>query len=443
MPGRWLLATISAVTLALLAAGSAGAQDARLEAAKKEGKVVWYTSLALTSSEKVAKLFEAAYPGIKVEVHRTGSQRILQRVMQELQANIKNADVIHTSDAGDFVLLKEKKLLLKYTPAGVESFPPGFKDTDGYAYGLRATVTAIAYNSKIVPAAEAPKTWKDLLDPKWKGKLVTAHPGYSGVIATHVLALVHLHGWDYFKQLAQNKPMIVQSAVDPSGVVASGERPVAANGGDYTFYQVKKKGNPVEIVYPKEGVPLVVSPAAIASFAPHPNAAKLFTDFTFSREVQQVLADSEGLYRGRVVQIGTAADLFEQPRTRFVAEFIGKTNLVDAVAAEPGVVIRGTLRLRVAGGDLRPGARVTVSIRPHAVSLVPDGQGPPPTENVLRGTVERASYLGEALDYQVRLEGSDLVLRVSAPPTRRLSPGDPVRLAVAAEACIPLAGEEE
>jgi iron(III) transport system substrate-binding protein len=282
----------------LLTAVPACAEDARVEAARKEGRVVWYTSLALSSAEKVARLFEAAYPGIKVEVQRTGSQRILQRVMQELGANLRLVDVIHTSDAGHYVLLKEKKLLMKYTPAGVDAFPAGFKDRDGYYYGLRATVNVIAYNSKIVPAAEAPRSWRDLLDPKWKGKLVTAHPGYSGVIATHVLALVHLHGWDYFKQLAQNRLMLVQSAVDPSGVVASGERPIAVNGGDYTFYQVKKKGNPIEIVYPKEGVPLVVSPSAIAAGAPHPNAAKLFTDFTFSKDVQQALADTEGLYTG-------------------------------------------------------------------------------------------------------------------------------------------------
>ena len=293
---RYLL--LLSLVAGLVHAPSASAQEARAEAAKKEGKVVWYTSLALTSAEKVAKLFETAHPGIKVEVHRTGSQRILQRVMQELQANIKNVDVIHTSDAGHYVLLKEKKLLMKYAPAGVESFPASFKDKDGYHYGLRATVNVIAYNTKAVSAAEAPKTWKDLLDPKWRGKLVTAHPGYSGVTATHVLALVHLYGWDYWKQLAQNKPMLVQSAVDPSGVVASGERPVAANGGDYTFHQVKKKGNPIEIVFPKEGVPLVVSPTAIASFAPHPNAARLFTDFIFSRDLQQALADTEGLYTG-------------------------------------------------------------------------------------------------------------------------------------------------
>jgi len=264
------------ISIVMLGAVPAFAQDARVEAAKKEGKVVWYTSLALPTAEKIGKLFEAAYPGIKVEVQRTGSQRILQRVMQETQANLKIVDVIHTSDAGHFVLLKEKKLLMKYSPAGIDVFPASFKDKD----------------------AEAPKGWKDLLDPKWRGKMVTAHPGYSGVISTHVLALVQLYGWDYFKQLAQNRLMLVQSAVDPAGVVASGERQVAVDGGDYYYYQMKKKGNPVEVIYPKEGVPLVVSPSAIASFAPHPNAAKLFTDFTFTRELQQVMADSEGLYTG-------------------------------------------------------------------------------------------------------------------------------------------------
>src|SRR5437867_1351680 len=240
VPSEWMtqfrrLTSLIAFCLTLSAV-AAPAQDARVEAARKEGKVVWYTSLALPTAEKVAKLFEAAYPGIKVEVQRTGSQRILQRVMQELQANLKLVDVIHTSDAGHFVLLKEKKLLMKYTPPGVDAFPPGFKDKDGYYFTLRATVNVIAYNTKLVPAAEAPKGWKDLLDPKWKGKLVTAHPGYSGVIATHVLALVHQHGWDYFKQLAQNKLMLVQSAVDPAGVVASRERPVAVDGGGYYYY---------------------------------------------------------------------------------------------------------------------------------------------------------------------------------------------------------------
>ena len=200
-------------------------------------------------------------------------------------------------EVGDetFQLTNTTAYFNRLTLAGMDKFPAGFKDKDGYYFGLRATVNVIMYNTRSVAASEAPKTWKELLDPKWKGKEVTAHPGYSGVIATHVLALVNLIGWDYFKQLAQNQLIIVQSANDPPTVVAAGERAVAVNGGEYSFYQLKKKGNPVDMVYPKEGVPLVVSPTAITSFAPHPNAARLFTDFSFGRELQQFLADSEGL----------------------------------------------------------------------------------------------------------------------------------------------------
>lgn len=275
------------------------AQDAALiAAAKKEGKVAWYTSLALPSSTALAHLFMNKYKGIEVEVHRSGSQRVLQRVMQEASAGIKNADVIHTSDGGHFVLLKDKGLLMKYVPKGLEGFPEGFKDKEGFFYGMRATLSVLAHNPKIVSEKDAPKSWKDVLDPKWRGKMVTAHPGYSGIIMTHVLALVNLYGWDYFKELANNKLHVVQSANDPAGVVASGERPVGVNGAEYFYYKTLKQGNPIRIIYPKEGVPLVVSPTAIAKDAPHPNASKLFTDFIFTREGQQILADKEGLYTG-------------------------------------------------------------------------------------------------------------------------------------------------
>jgi len=287
------------VTLCFIWSAQVGAQDSALvQAARKEGKVVWYTSLALPSSTALAHAFQDKYKGIEVEVHRTGSQRVLQRVMQEATAGIKNVDLIHTSDAGHFVLLKEKGLLLQYTPKGVESFPDGFKDKSGYYFGMRATLSVIAHNPKIVPEKDAPKGWKDLLDPKWRGKEVTAHPGYSGIIMTHVLALVNLYNWDYFRDLAKNKLHLVQSANDPAGVVASGERPVGVNGAEYFYYKTKKQGNPIRIVYPKEGVPLVVSPVAIAKEAPHPNASKLFVEFIFSKESQQLLADREGLYTG-------------------------------------------------------------------------------------------------------------------------------------------------
>ena len=285
--------------LCMVPVPAALAQDAALiQAARKEAKMVWYTSLALPSSTAIAHAFENKYKGIEVEVHRTGSQRVLQRVMQEATAGIKNADLIHTSDAGHFVLLKEKGLLMQYTPRGVESFPAGFKDKNGYYFGMRATLSVIAHNPKLVSDKEAPQNWKDLLNPKWSGKLVTAHPGYSGIISTHVLALVNLYGWDYFRDLAKNRLHIVQSANDPAGVVASGERPVGVNGAEYFYYKTQKQGNPIKIVYPKEGVPLVVSPVAIAKDAPRPNAAKLFSEFIFSKESQQLLADKEGLYTG-------------------------------------------------------------------------------------------------------------------------------------------------
>ncbi|MGE5058784.1 MAG: ABC transporter substrate-binding protein [Betaproteobacteria bacterium] len=275
------------------------AQDAALvQAAKKEGSVLWYTSLALPSSTAIAATFKQKYTGIDVEVHRTGSQRVLQRVMQEAAAGVKNADVIHTSDAGHFELLKAKGLLLKYTPQGVAPFPEGFKDKAGFYYGMRATLSVIAYNPKLVADKDAPKTWKDLLNSKWSGKEVTAHPGYSGIIMTHVLALVNVYGWDYFRDLAKNKLHVVQSANDPAGIVASGERSVGVNGAEYFYYKTLKQGNPIKMIYPKEGVPLIVSPVAIAKHAPHPNAAKLFMEYIFTKEMQQLLADKEGLYTG-------------------------------------------------------------------------------------------------------------------------------------------------
>lgn len=293
--------SIGLLTIALLliwASGSFGQDAAMIEAAKKEAKVIWYTSLAIPSSTAFAHFFMKKYPAIEVEVHRSGSQRVLQRVMQESSAGIKNVDVIHTSDAGHFVLLKEKGLLMKYVPKSSEIFPAGFKDSSGFYYGLRATLSVIAYNPKIITDKDAPKTWKDLLNAKWRGKQVTAHPGYSGIIMTHVLALVKQYGWEYFQELAKNKVHITQSANDPAGVVASGERPIGVNGAEYFYYKTLKQGNPIKLVYPKEGVPLVVSPTAIAAAAPHPNAAKLFTEFILTKESQQMLADKEGLYTG-------------------------------------------------------------------------------------------------------------------------------------------------
>jgi iron(III) transport system substrate-binding protein len=280
----------------ILCAGVAGAQD-RLETARREGKVVWHTSLALDAAQRVATRFEQAYPPIKVEVHRTGSERILQRVMQELAAGIKNADVINSSDTGHYVFLKRKGLLARYTPADADRLLPAFRDPEGMAWGWRAFPLVIPYNTRVVAAGDVPTSWKDLLDPKWKDRLVIAHPGYAGSVVTQVLALEKLYGWDYWAQLARNRPMLVQSIHDPGRTVITGERAAGVNGADYGFlFAERQKPGSIAAAYPRDGVVLIFSPTAITSFAPHPAAARLFTDFIFTRDVQQVLADAEGLY---------------------------------------------------------------------------------------------------------------------------------------------------
>jgi len=288
----------SLVLLALvLAAGGALAQDARVAEARREGKVVWHTSLALDSAQRLATRFEQAY-GVKVEVHRTGSERILQRVMQEYSAGIKNADVVNTSDTGHYVFLKRKGLLARYTPAGAERFPAGFKDADAVAWGWRAFPLVIPYDTRQVGAGDVPQTWKGLLDPKWKNRLVMSHPGYAGSVVTQIIAIERLYGWDYWAQLSKNRVMLVQSIHDPGRTVLSGERAAGVNGADYgpLYTERRKPGATVAAAYPRDGVPLIFSPTAITSFAPHPSAARLFTDFIFTREVQQLLADAEGLY---------------------------------------------------------------------------------------------------------------------------------------------------
>ena len=139
---------------------------------------------------------------------------------------------------------------------------------------------------------------------------------------------------------------------------------------------------------------------------------------------------------GRVAQVGTADELFDAPRSRFVAEFIGKTNVVDAVAIAPDVVERGGVRLRVAAAGLARGTRVTLSIRPHLIVPVAAGEA---GGNVLAGTVRRVSFLGDAMEYEVEIAGSDVVLRVTGPPAARLRAGEAVRVRIDPAACLPLA----
>ena len=144
------------------------------------------------------------------------------------------------------------------------------------------------------------------------------------------------------------------------------------------------------------------------------------------------------LKAGKVAQAGTADDLYHRPRTRFVAEFIGRTNVLDGVAVARDTVAHGHLRLRVATADLEPGARVALSIRPHQLRLGEPGAAAGGA-NAFRGTVRRAAFLGDSVDYEIAVADSDLVLRAAAAPIPRFEVGAAVGLRIEPAACVPLA----
>ena len=269
---------------------------ALIEAARKEGKVVWYTSLDLPAAERVARAFEAKYSGVAVRVERTGAERVFQRIGQEYASRIHAVDVVQSSDASHFIVWKRDGILEPYVPEDVAKYYPAeHKDPDGMFASFRVWLSVMGYNTDLVKPAEAPKSFADLLDPRWKGKIVKAHPGYSGTIMTATFQMARDIGWDYFEKLAKQNVMQVQSSADPPKKLELGERSVMADGNEYNMFELKEGGKPVEIVYPTEGSPLIVGPNGLLKAAPNPNAGRLFQSYCFSAEGQQLLIDVGGL----------------------------------------------------------------------------------------------------------------------------------------------------
>ena len=277
-----------------------GPDDAQLiEAAKAEGSIVWYTSVELTVAQILAQAFTAKY-GVQAEVNRNGSERIFSQFMREMETGVNGADVVHTSDASNFLEMKEKGYLAPYRVSAVDRLirenRDRLLDTDDQWFALRLTVSNVVYNTNLVREDELPRSWKDLTEPRFRGKLVVAHPSYSGVALTYIQALQAQYGWGYFTAIAEGDPLVVQSVVDVTAKVVSGERPIGAGGNDYTSYTQMKAGQPIATLAMSEGVPFIVSPQGIPVAAPHPNAAKLFLEYSMSKEGQEVLVNQGGVY---------------------------------------------------------------------------------------------------------------------------------------------------
>jgi iron(III) transport system substrate-binding protein len=266
-------------------------------AAVKEGSVNWYTALDLLAAESLAKAFETKYPGIKVKVERSGSERVFQRIAQENSSKIAACDIVGSADAAHALSWKKDGLLAPYMPEDVaKHFTPGSFDPEGHFVTHRVHLSAIAYNTTMVKPEDAPKSFADLLDPKWTGKMVKGHPNYSGTIMTATFQMARDLGWEYFEKLAKMKVMQVQSSTDPPKKIALGERAVMVDGGHYNVLQAKEKGAPLELVYPTEGCPYVANPAAVFKNAPHPNAARLIHNWMHSAEGQNVMFATSACY---------------------------------------------------------------------------------------------------------------------------------------------------
>ena len=231
---------------------------ALVEAARKEGKLAFYTAMDIPVAERFAKAFEARYPGIAVRVERSGSERVYQRIEQERGSSIHAVDVVNSADAAHFVVWKRNGWLAPYLPEeAAKHFPSRATAIPRARTSRRACGSA---RSATTPTWSRPRR-RPRASPTcsirsgW-ASMIKAHPAYSGTIMTATFQIARELGWEYLEKLAKQKIMQVQSSTDPPKKLALGERAVMADGNDYNLIQLKEKGAPVEVVYPTEGTPI-------------------------------------------------------------------------------------------------------------------------------------------------------------------------------------------
>jgi iron(III) transport system substrate-binding protein len=262
------------------------------EAAKKEAKLVWWTGqFELAQAEAVIRAFKAQYPGIEVDLLRQTSQVIYQRTAQDFKAGANTVDVVGTADEANFADLKKQGALAQYKPLGVDILPAQYRsiDKDDTYFTSAFGLVVVNYNTKLV--TEPPKSWQDMLDPKWANKITLGHPGFSGYVGSWAIAVTQKYGENYFKDLAKLNPKIGRSVNDTIPDLASGERQVGS--GAHSVTQARKAaGDPLDTRAPDDFTVLIIGPSTVMKNAPHPNAARLFQNFAFSKEYSQVLSDT-------------------------------------------------------------------------------------------------------------------------------------------------------
>jgi iron(III) transport system substrate-binding protein len=282
-----------------------------LEGAKKEGTVSLYTSLENADATKIKQVFEKKY-GIKLELWRAGSDTILNRVMTETRANHYSVDVIETNGI-ELEALQQEKMLQPFQSPYLAGLIPEVNRPNGAWIPTRMHVYCVGYNTNAVKKEDLPKTFKDLLNPMWKGKIGIEATNYQW-FATVVKTMGEQEGLDLFRSIVKTNGISVRKGHNLlANMVASGEVPMALTVNKQAMGKLKKTGAPVDCFFLEYGVGLM-NGMALHRNAPHPYAAALFMDFMLT-DGQTVLHDLgreatakkyQGAADGKIVMIDSA-----------------------------------------------------------------------------------------------------------------------------------------
>ena len=245
---RRTLLTGAAATL-VIPRPSFAADPVDMAAAKKEGRMTWYCSVPVATAQKVALMFEQK-TGIKVELFRSGGSNILRRFQQEGDAGKVFVDVLTHSDPAAASALTKKGLFVPFQPTDFDKVPVEVKDPKGFHIAQRLNVMAVYVRDDMLPAADRPKTWSDLLNPKLKGKIVMPDPNFSSLLVVIAGTLARAHSWKYFEALRKNDIMVVQSNQQVSDMVKRGERPIAMASDAAYVGEIRKQGMKISISIP-------------------------------------------------------------------------------------------------------------------------------------------------------------------------------------------------
>jgi len=264
----------------------AQANDDLIAGAKKEGNLILYLSTNLADANGLVQLYKSKYPFVKVDMFRADNEKLLNRILTESVTSNFNGDAIMISSFEVRVLL-QKKLLQRYLSPHAQYFPEGFTDKEGYWTSVYSIPRVIAYNTKLAKPDVAPKSWEDILQPRWKGGFGLSDSAtlwYTGFLKY----LGEEKGRDFMRKLAAQKPAFRDGESIVMQLLAAGEFPL----GMVYSHQVatlKRRGAPVDWVRTAQPIVTGLKPLGLSAKSQHPNAAKLFIDMVLSKEGQELI----------------------------------------------------------------------------------------------------------------------------------------------------------